>query len=150
MPSGVEPVRTEDVEQLPLLDRLAVHTAPAQVAPEPPQDRPGEADRLRRLHAQFLAKSVKADVACCEARRLSVLRDAEIVCRGFEWPSESAGQAMALLPRLRAFSGADTVEISKLHGSFSGAMVLLAKPVKLGQELPRTVRKTRMTDRRLS
>ncbi len=122
----------------------------AQVAHEPQQDRPCAADWLRRFHAKTAKSPANAPNGDVTERRWSAVRVAEIVCHGFDWPSASAEGAMALLPNLRAFIGADTVEIRKLHGSFSGAMVLLAKPVKLGQELPRTVRKTRMTDRRLS
>ncbi len=64
-----------------------------------------------------------------------------VVCSGFEWPAATATLALDLLPRLRAFSGADAVEVAKLHGSYSGAMVLLAKPSARGQDLPRTVLK---------
>ncbi len=45
---------------------------------------------------------------------------ATVVCSGFEWPAATATLALDLLKRLRAFSGADIVEVTKLHGCAAG------------------------------
>ena len=63
-----------------------------------------------RLHARTTAL-----VPTAETLESSDVQ-ATVVCSGFEWPAATATLALDLLKRLRAFSGADTVEVTKLHG----------------------------------